>query len=796
MAKFKIILLSGVAATLVVSFAAPVFAQQAGEPSPLKAAPQDEASLGSYGEIVVTANKREQNLNDVGLAVNVLQADDLRDRQLNTLADIASAIPSLVFTNSAENTPVYTLRGVSFYDTSIGSYGAVSLNMDEVPFTFPILASRIAYDLERVEVLKGPQGTLFGQNATGGAVNFIAAKPTKDLHAGATLTYGRFNEVTAEAFVSGPISDTLTARIAGRFERMDGWQISNSRPDDRNGKVENYMARLLLDFQPADGVRFQANINGSIDKSDTQAAQYIAFQPAGSGRTPGLLQYQFQFSPNKLRAADWGQDIPFGDFKQWQATLRGDFDLTDVITLTSLTAYTDFEQRAGTDQDGLPIAEADHARNNGTIQSFYQELRLSNGGNSNLRWVLGGNYERSTAYQIVDTDYRDSSSFARLGIFSNTYSSDQKFTNYAVFGNIDYDLSETLTAKIGARYTKSKVDGRSCNADFSGVPNNAGPFFYNVLLGGRFGPYPTGACFVINNQGRTINGVAPGAPGEYADVLTEDNISWRAGLDWKPTDRILLYANVAKGYKSGSFPNATGSFFTSYLPVSQESVLSYEAGMKASLIDRTLQLTLAGFYYDYVDKQLRAKTNAAPFGILDVLQNIPKSSVRGFEIEADIRPVDAFNVNLSFSYVDAQIDEFVGINGAGLAGDFSGTQMPFTPKYQFSINPQYDFPISDNIDGFLAGNFTYRSDAIAVVGGQQNVATVVPAGKAVARIDGYGLLDLRAGLSFDDSRMRLTVFAKNVLNTYYWTNVFNTTDTIERLSGRPSTYGISVSYRY
>src|SRR5690606_31272117 len=148
------------------------------------------------------------------------------------------------------------------------------------------------------------------------------------------------------------------------------------------------------------------------------------------------------------------------------------------------------------------------------------------------------------------------SSNAGLGISSNTYSSNQEFTNYAVFGNVDDEISDTLTGKVGARYTKSKDEGRSCNADFSGDPDNAGAFFYDVLLGGRFGAYPTGARFVITNQPTTINGVAPGAPGEYADVLSEDNISWRASLDWKAADRILLYANIATGYKAGSFPTA------------------------------------------------------------------------------------------------------------------------------------------------------------------------------------------------------------------------------------------------
>ncbi|MGE4430336.1 MAG: TonB-dependent receptor [Sphingobium sp.] len=747
-------------------------------------------------DIVVTANKREQNLKDVGLAVSVLQADDLKTRQISSLADIASAVPGLIYTNSAENTPIYTLRGVSFYDTSLGSYAAVSLNMDEVPFAFPVLAAHTAFDLERMEVLKGPQGTLFGQNATGGAVNFIVAKPTSTFAAGGDISYGRFNEVQMEGFVSGPLSSTLKARIAGRAEWADPWQISNSRPDDRNGRVENYMARFLLDYEPVDTMRFQFNLNGWKDKSDTQAAQYIAFQPAGANYPPQLVEYAHAFSPAKQRAADWAPDMPFADNRLWQATFRGDLDLTDAITLTSLTSYTDYKQHQGTDQDGLPIAEADHARVDGRIKSFNQELRLSNGGEPGLRWVLGANFERSTVYQIVDTDYSDSTSFGSLGIRSNSYSSDQKFTNYAIFGNVEYDLTGQLTAKGGMRYTNSKADGRSCINDMSGIPGNSGDFFYNVLLGGRFGPYPSGACFAINDQEETINGIAPGAPGEYANVLHEDNLSWRVGLDWKPAPDLLVYANLSRGYKAGSFPTATGATFTSYLPVRQETVLAYEAGIKASLLDRALQVELSGFYYDYGDKQIRAKTSRPPFGILDALQNIPESSIRGFEASADIRPARGVHVNMSLSYINARIDEFTGINGAGLPGDFGGTPMPYTPKYQFSINPDYEFPIGGDATGFLGASLNVRSSAIAVVGGGQDVPNVTSIHHPVAGIDGYALVDLRAGVRLADDRYRISLFAKNIFNQYYWTNVFNTTDTVERLSGKPSTYGIRFGFRY
>jgi iron complex outermembrane recepter protein len=211
-------------------------AQQAESPAAGQQAQSDAAvSDASNGEIIVTAQKRSESINRVGLTVTAFGGDTLKQRGINDVQDLALAVPGFSFTPSSSGTPVYTLRGVGFYETSLAAYPTVSVYLDEVPLPFPALTRHTSFDVERVEVLKGPQGTLFGENATGGAINYIAAKPTKDLHYGGSVSYGRFNSVIGDAFISGPISDVITARISGRVEHADGWQKSVSRPDDRNG---------------------------------------------------------------------------------------------------------------------------------------------------------------------------------------------------------------------------------------------------------------------------------------------------------------------------------------------------------------------------------------------------------------------------------------------------------------------------------------------------------------------------------------------------------------------------------
>ena len=268
------------------------------------------------------------------------------------------------------------------------------------------------------------------------------------------------------------------------------------------------------------------------------------------------------------------------------------------------------------------------------------------------------------------------------------------------------------------------------------------------------------------------------------------------GLDYKPVDDVLLYANVAKGYKAGSYPTLSASLFSQYLPVVQESVQSYEAGFKATLLDRTLQLNGAVFYYDYTNKQLRSKFVDPNFGILDVLQNIPKSDVKGFEIEMSIRPTQGLVINNTFTYLDATIKEFTGINSGGISANFAGANVPYTPKYQFGSNIDYEFPVSHSLNAFLGTSLNFRSKTVATIGGETNPAGVTSPVTTVFGIDDYVLIDLRAGVAAADDSWRVSVWGKNVGNEYYWNNVVAAFDTIQRYAGKPATYGVSVSFRY
>jgi outer membrane receptor protein involved in Fe transport len=552
--------------------------------------------------------------------------------------------------------------------------------------------------------------------------------------------------------------------------------------------------RILLDFVPIETARFELNVNAWHDGGDTQAPQYVALNPQQANLSPA--EAVSHFSPSTPRAADWTPGLPHKSNDMFQSALRADIDLADSITLTSLSSFVNYRQNQREEGDGLPAETLDLVLDQGDINSLAQELRLSNGGSSSVRWVGGSNYERSRVDQTIQVNCNDSSTAPLFfPVCDPNYYAHEKMTNYAFFGNVEYDIVPTLTLKGGARYTKSDRDSQNCVRDFN--PHDVGDFFSNILLGGAFGPYVAGSCYPINNEATTIAGTLPGHSGPYAGTLNQSNVSWRVGVDWKPQPGFLIYGNVAKGYKAGSYPTVSASVFSAFSPVRQESVVSYEAGLKASLFDRALNVSAAAYYYDYSDKQIRSKTLAPPFGILDILQNIPKSDVKGLELELSGSPLSGLTTSLAFNYTDAQIKEFTGINAAGVTADFGGTPVPFTPKYQATFSANYKHNLSGSTDGFVGGSVSYRSGTVAIIGGEFPTPTITASSVGNPfTIDAYALVDLQAGIAASDDRWRLSLYGKNVFNKYYWTNVVAAFDTIGRYAGMPATYGVSYSRRF
>lgn len=735
------------------------------------------------GDIIVTAQKRSERLNDVPLSITAATGEQLARQGINGPEDLSKIVPGFTYQKSSYGVPVFTIRGVGFYENSLAVAPTVSVYVDQVPVPYSAMTAGAALDVERIEALKGPQGTLFGQNSTGGAINYIANKPTPELRFGGDLTYGRFNQFDAQGYVSGPMSENIRARLAVRSEQRGSWQKSYTR-DDKLGKRDFLTGRLLLDWDVSDRVKVELNLSGWRDKSETQANQFLLYAPnvvPGRDEQAAILP-TYPVAPSNPRAADWdaGFDLTRND-RFYQASLRADIEMSDSVTLTSISAYSDFRAHTPSDTDGVNFNDF-RVTINADVNSFSQEVRLAGTlSDERLRWMVGGNYQHDKAFDDHFGEAMGSND--QVGPFKfNTFinSNHQIIDTWAAFGSLDYKLTDTFTLQGSARYTKQDRDFAGCLYD-SGDGQLAAPFTFlsNLLTGGSI-TLPPGACVTFDNDTNIPLPIV-------RDQLNEDNLSWRVSLNWKPSNDLMLYANVTRGYKAGGFPTNAAIKVATYTPVRQESLLAYEAGFKATVLDRTMQLTGAVFYYDYTDKQILGDIDTGfPFGKLPALVTIPASSVRGAEFNVFWAPVHGLKFNVGGTYVDSKVDKsFPTTDPFNRPIDIKGEHFPNTPKWQIVGDAQYDFPLAGSLNGFVGGNISYRSSSFAAFGEAPLYA-----------LESYTLVDLRAGVESADGRWRAQVWGRNITNEYYGIHVSHVIDTVNRTAGMPATYGFTVGFRY
>ncbi|WP_158638046.1 TonB-dependent receptor [Sphingomonas ginsenosidivorax] len=725
------------------------------------------ADQGGVQDIIVTAQKRQETANRVGMSITAASGDDLKLRGITSAIDLVKIVPGFNFTQSNYGAPVYSLRGVGYYDTSLGAPPAVSVYVDEVLLPFSIMSIGATLDLERVEVLKGPQGTLFGANSTGGAVNYIAAKPTSTFKAGFDATYGNFNRLNVGGFVSGPISDTLKARISFSNEHSGDWQYSYTH-DAKRGKSDVFMGRVLLDWTPSDRLKVRINVNGYTDRSDNQAAQLVAVLPSA----PAVVKAQ-PLPPGNNRAADWDDLDPYrrkADFLQ--ASVRVDYDINDAMQLTSITAYDTFDRDSVTSADGTRVQNF-AAATPGSSRDFGQELRLS-GDIDRVRYVLGGSY----SYDNVKDSANALADVSSLPFKKSIGTANQKVNTAAIFGNLDYRFTDTLTLQGGVRYTDLHRKFNGCLYDSGAGDLAATQSAAASRLLGRPVVFPAGSCVTLGPDFLPILD---------REKLNEDNVSWRAAINWQVTPRALLYANVSHGYKSGAFPVANATNYLQFAAAIQEDVIAYEAGFKLTAFNRTLQLNGAGFYYDYRNKQLRGRRIDEIFGSLNVLVNVPKSSITGGEIQATLRPAKGLTISAGATYVDSKIrGDFLNYDALSQFGNFSGEALPLTPKWQATGDGQYEFALSSEMRAFVGGSINHQGATHAGLG--TNPLFAIPS---------YTLLDARVGIETPDDRWRLVAFVRNITDKYYWTNTFQSgPNVVIKYTGQPRTFGATLSYRY
>ena len=784
------------------------------------------ASSSVIEEIIVTAQKREESINEVGMSIDAATGERLAELGITDAADLYKVVSGFSSNVTQAGTPIYTIRGIGFQETSLATSPTVSVYLDEAPLQFAPMTRGATLDVQRVEALKGPQGTLFGQNATGGAINFIANKPGSEFEAGANLSYGRFGATDLDGFVSGPINDAWGFRLAARFQNSDDWQESYVDNDEAGEKDESAY-RASLAYDAGNRLRLLATLSGFTNKSDVLRPQLVGkiAQNPVNGVPAGFLEVPL--APNNARAAAWspctnsyGGTVAAPNTRTWDtcepnendseffsAQVRIDFDLTDDIVLTSLTSYNDYERNgSGVDMDGTTF-QIYETFQEGWMESMFQEFRLTGSFESGT-WVAGVNYEDTETYDQFLQSYGHSSVVPIFGFIDfgpSRPNNAQDTTTYAVFGNVTYDVTEAITLHAGIRYTDQEKD-------FVGCTNDGGDGTWS-LTAFLIQPFLGSTSPVLADPGECgTTGTAPdfnAVVGGHRDSLNEDNISWRVGMNWNSNDATLVYGNISKGYKNGQFPTLPGSAAVQLIPVVQEELLVYEIGAKSTLLNGRLQLNGAIFYYDYTDKQIRGALEDSVFGSLPALVNVPESQVHGFELSATWLPVEGLRIVPSISFADSEVkgtfrnfDAFFKGTNAGTK-DFSGQDFPHAPETQANLDVSYSWEVRSGWFAFVGANVNYQDDTVSFFVDECKEPGITTCTKTDAGlisgdsdlpIPSRTLVDLRVGV--ENEQWKMSLWGRNVSDEYYWTRNSKVNDSIVRFAGMPRTYGMTVSYKY
>ncbi len=751
-------------------------------------------SLSRLEEIVVTAQKRAQSINDVGITINAFTGDMLRDRGIRSADEMALVTPGLTINESFTNgVPVYTIRGVGFSDYSAGASSTVGLYFDEVSIPYAVMSRGILFDMERVEVLKGPQGDLYGRNTTAGQINFISRKPTKEFEAGITAEYARFDVVDFEGYVSGPLSDSVRARIAAKATQSlgDGWQRSVTRPDDRLGEQDVLAARGLFDIDLGDNGSLLLNAHWVRDKSDNMAATAyngldVGFDQAQERPTIGTPS----FSLGDNRAADWspGQFRPRRDNELKGVAAKLNWDFNGVV-LTSITGYDKFERSEANDSDGSAILDSNNI-NVTDLEVFSQELRLSSDDNADFTWIVGAYYSWDKISEDYNYFMHDSFYSMALGIRELDTRYDQKTESIAGFAHAEWQFAEKFRLVGGVRYTEEDRDWSGCTYDrdgtlAAGLNNIIRPAF--ILSQGLPDPglAQPGGCGVYDDR--------PDSPtyGTYAvfsDSIATNKWMWKIGLNYEPTDDVLLFATVSKGFKSGGFNGANANTHTQLVPYGPEELLSVEVGTKASLQDGRLQLNLSGFWYDYKDKQ--EQDLAVTFvGNISGLTNVPKSRIIGVEAEMRWLATEGLTLDLGVAWLDTEVKEWMAVDSSSVFPDIvyidaSGMELANSPQWQLNATATYDWVISNDLMVTFGADVVYKD---STTGGP----------RITSATDDYWLANARVSLGAIDGNWRVTLWGRNLFDEYYYPSAFiGGNGPYVRILGMPRTYGITFDYKF
>jgi iron complex outermembrane receptor protein len=715
-------------------------------------------AMAQVEEIIVTAQKVEENVQDVPIAITAVSGDRLLQAGVISLENISTVVPSVTFrkgTTSANSAIV--MRGVGTISFSVAAEPSVSTVVDGVVLSRSGQAFMDLVDLQRLEVLRGPQGTLFGRNASAGLVNIVSKGGTDDFQAEVNADWFEGDEYRLRAAISGPLAENLTARLTGFYGSFDGniTNINGGRNNTVNG-YERYGLRGIMDYDDGvNSVRLIADYYKADDDCcvDVTGASRGAVQDALLALPGGVALGENQrFINNDLVTAT--QD------EQWSLTGAGDFDITDTHTLSIVLGYRNWFNREIREGDFLPraIVGAGQLHDDGVVKTeqVSAEIRLASDQTKPFFYQVG-----AFAWQSDNTQ-----DFTRRNITCNTSTlaalpggavpcnltdtvntlfpfatsrSEVRSVNYALFGQATYQLTDQLALTGGLRYTWDDLEFLHRRAPGANATN---------------GLPATGPGVVANPAGGLISAGGNGTNVSRGST-SNTNLSGRAAIEFKPTEDVLIYGSYTRGYKGPAF----NVFFNhtapnNAVPIDEELSDSFEIGVKSQFLDNRVQLNVAAFTVEYDGFQANnfIVVNTAT---ISNLTNAGTVKSEGFEADLVVNPVDGLNLRASAAYADARVKEFNPNPTTNAPDARNGTKLPLAPEFVYTIGGDYTKELG-GVTLYLNSDYRHTSRQWSDLG--QAASTV---------IDPYGVWNASVGFSDPDDKYRVTFHARNIMDESY-----------------------------
>lgn len=740
--------------------------------SPTTAQAQD--TIQGVDVITVTARKREENLQDTPVAISAFTADGLAKKSVTTLDGIGDYTPNLVFdkgtggTGGSTSTQIY-IRGIGQADFLFTTEPGVGIYVDDVYIPRSIGSIMDLVNVERVEVLKGPQGTLFGKNSVGGAINVVSRRPGNEFEGSVEATYGRFDRVDVRAHLNLPlVEDKLAASLAFSSQDRDGY-VDRVIAGDKLGGVNAKGVRGQVLWTPVDNFDLLISSDYTRHRDDAIANTLLDVDQGGSliGLWNGLVApvlatpYDDSYiSADPFESSGTGPN--FSDLDLWGVSGTATWQVGDLI-FKSVTAYRDQDAAFGQDSDHSPIRYFEQTVDDDQEQ-FSQEFQLNGAGfDGRLDWVVGALYfheEGLSTYRIIFAPgIYDALELLPAGIipglggagnpihpaldFDGAVSAGIDNDSYAAYAHMSFDITDRLGISGGIRYTSDKKNFTSVFDRFS--------------------------------AGVTTHDVA----------IDDEWSAWtpKVSLDYHLSDDVMTYVSAARGFKSGGFNGRPTNAFVAMQPFDPEYVWTYEAGLKSEFANRRLILNGAMFYSEYTNMQLSTVAIDNLGGIVVLVENAGAAEIKGFELELNAIPTRNVRIDAGVGFTDAKYTELdPSVSAITLDDD-----LVKTPKWSLNIGGEYYIPIG-GWGVTLRADYAYRTRT-------QHVADNNP----LLEQDAYGLLNLRASVGPEDGSWELSAFGTNVTDELYISNglsQFDTLGTTDVTFGRPAEWGVNAKWRF